>query len=191
MPMRNRILPGRHITDCQMRLYMSLRQAETPTVAAAKAGFSAASAYRIEQNPRLPSQKQPPRGRRRRERGLLILFAAPHPVSERSKPPTVAQNLLVLFQLCCGRKISFCQTKPFGFLPAMRSLRQSSASEAAHVRAGTESNVGMKAGCKHLHLQCRLPANRPQNRDCAKIYCRIARGIRRHSSPFGKQHIGL
>jgi hypothetical protein len=30
---------------------MSLRQAETPTVAAAKAGFSAATAYRIEQNP--------------------------------------------------------------------------------------------------------------------------------------------
>ena len=55
MPMRNRILPGRYITDCQMRLHMSLRQAETPTVAAAKAGFSAA-AYRIEQNPRLPSK---------------------------------------------------------------------------------------------------------------------------------------
>ena len=51
MPMRNRILPGRHITDCQMRLYMSLRQAETPTVAAAKAGFSAATAYRIEVGP--------------------------------------------------------------------------------------------------------------------------------------------
>src|SRR4051794_29475204 len=67
MPMRNRILPGRHITDCQMRLYMSLRQAETPTVAAVKAGFSAATAYRIEQNPRLPSQKQAPRGRRRRD----------------------------------------------------------------------------------------------------------------------------
>jgi hypothetical protein len=30
MPMRNRILPGRYITDCQMRLHMSLRQAETP-----------------------------------------------------------------------------------------------------------------------------------------------------------------
>jgi hypothetical protein len=42
--MRNHSLPGRHITDCQMRLYMSFRQAETPTVAAAKAGFSAATA---------------------------------------------------------------------------------------------------------------------------------------------------
>jgi hypothetical protein len=44
--MRNRSLPGRHITDCQMRLYMSFRQIETPTVAAAKAGFSATTAYR-------------------------------------------------------------------------------------------------------------------------------------------------
>jgi hypothetical protein len=64
-PMRNCSLPGRHITDCQMRLYMSFRRAETPTIAAAKAGFSAASAYRIEQDPRLPSQKKAPRGRRR------------------------------------------------------------------------------------------------------------------------------
>ena len=65
--MRNRSLPGRHITDCQMRLYMSFRQAETPTVAAAKAGFSAATAYRIERDRRLPSQKVVPRGRRRRD----------------------------------------------------------------------------------------------------------------------------
>ena len=59
-PMRNRSLPGRHITDCQMRLYMNFRQAETPTIAAAKAGFSTATAYRIEQDPRLPSQKKAP-----------------------------------------------------------------------------------------------------------------------------------
>ncbi len=43
------------------------RQAETPSVAAAKAGFSAATAYRIEQDRRLPSQKKEPRGRRRRD----------------------------------------------------------------------------------------------------------------------------
>ena len=42
-PMRNRSLPGRHVTDCQMRLYMRFRQAETPTIAAAKAGFSIAT----------------------------------------------------------------------------------------------------------------------------------------------------
>jgi hypothetical protein len=48
-----------------MRLYMSLRQREAAGIAAAKAGFSAASAYRIELDPRLPSQKKVPRGRRR------------------------------------------------------------------------------------------------------------------------------
>jgi hypothetical protein len=42
---------------------MSFRQTETASVAAAKAGFSAATAYRIEQDLRLPSQKRSPRGR--------------------------------------------------------------------------------------------------------------------------------
>src|SRR5665213_2754673 len=65
--MRNQPLPGRHITDHQMRLYMSFRQAEPPVVAAAKAGFSTASAYRLEQDPRLPSQKNAPRERRRHD----------------------------------------------------------------------------------------------------------------------------
>ncbi len=46
---------------------MSFRQTEAPTVAAAKAGFSAATAYRIEQDPRLPSQKKAPRSRRRHD----------------------------------------------------------------------------------------------------------------------------
>ena len=65
--MRNCPLPGRHITDCQMRLYMSFRRTEPPVIAAAKAGFSAATAYRIEQDHRLPSQKKAPRDRRRRD----------------------------------------------------------------------------------------------------------------------------
>src|SRR3984893_16908631 len=50
-----------------MRLYMSPRPTHTTTVAvaAAKAGFSQATGYRIEADPRLPSQKKSPRGRRR------------------------------------------------------------------------------------------------------------------------------
>ena len=44
---------------------MKQRLSEAPTVAAARAGFSVATAYRIEQDPRLPSQKKSPRGRRR------------------------------------------------------------------------------------------------------------------------------
>ncbi len=44
---------------------MSYRQTLTVEAAAAKAGFSTATAYRIEGDPRLPSQKEVPRGRRR------------------------------------------------------------------------------------------------------------------------------
>ena len=80
-PMRNRSLPGRHITDCQMRLYMSFRKTETPSVAAAKAGFSAATAYRIEQDPRLPSPKKAPRGRRRRDPLAEVWDSDPRPTA--------------------------------------------------------------------------------------------------------------
>lgn len=44
---------------------MKHRLTEGPPVAAARAGFSVATAYRIEQDPRLPSQKQTRRERRR------------------------------------------------------------------------------------------------------------------------------
>ena len=58
-------MPGRHINDHQMRLYMKSRLTETKPAAAAQAGMSLMSAYRIESDPRLPSQKALPRGRRR------------------------------------------------------------------------------------------------------------------------------
>lgn len=58
-------MPGRHVTDRQMRLFMHLRKTHPPAVAAAKAGFSASTAYRLEKDPRLPSQKKAPRSRRR------------------------------------------------------------------------------------------------------------------------------
>ena len=58
-------MPGRHITDRQMRLYMSLRSTHSPAVAAAKAGFSTAAAYRIEADPRPPAETRKPRERRR------------------------------------------------------------------------------------------------------------------------------
>ena len=44
---------------------MKSRQTDAPAVAAAKAGFSRTTAYRIEVDPRLPSQRKAPRGRRR------------------------------------------------------------------------------------------------------------------------------
>jgi hypothetical protein len=48
-----------------MRLYMKLRQTHSTAVAAAKASINLATGYCIEQDPRLPSQKKAPRGRRR------------------------------------------------------------------------------------------------------------------------------
>jgi transposase InsO family protein len=48
-----------------MRLFMKLRQTKSVAVAAAKAGFSTATGYRIDSDPRLPSHKTKPRGRRR------------------------------------------------------------------------------------------------------------------------------
>jgi transposase InsO family protein len=44
---------------------MKLRHTNTIPIAAAKAGFSPSTAYRIDKDPRLPSQKKAPRGRRR------------------------------------------------------------------------------------------------------------------------------
>ena len=58
-------MPGTHITDQQARLYMHHRRTHSREVAAARSGFSASTGARIDGDPRLPSQKQLPRGRRR------------------------------------------------------------------------------------------------------------------------------
>ena len=58
------LCPAGHLTDHQMRLYMKFRQTNPTAVAAAKASISIATAYRIENDPKLPSQKAP-RSRRR------------------------------------------------------------------------------------------------------------------------------
>jgi hypothetical protein len=49
-------VPGRHVTDHQMRLFMKHRTSDPIPVAAARAGFSAATGYRIAQDPRLPRE---------------------------------------------------------------------------------------------------------------------------------------
>jgi hypothetical protein len=56
---------GTHITDQQARLYMNLRLTHTRRTAAAKAGFSMSTGARLDADPRLPSQRAAPRGRRR------------------------------------------------------------------------------------------------------------------------------
>ena len=47
-------MPGPHVTERQMRIYMNQRQSEPPAVAAARAGFSAATAYRVGSSDRRP-----------------------------------------------------------------------------------------------------------------------------------------
>ncbi|WP_417629203.1 IS21 family transposase [Novosphingobium panipatense] len=58
-------MPGCHVNDHQMRFFMKLRQTNSIAVAAAKAGFSTATGYRIAGDPMLPSQRGTPRERRR------------------------------------------------------------------------------------------------------------------------------
>jgi hypothetical protein len=48
-----------------MRLYVICQQTRDAAAAAAKASFSTATDYRIENDPRLPSRTKMPRGRRR------------------------------------------------------------------------------------------------------------------------------
>jgi hypothetical protein len=55
-------MPGRHVTDQQMRLFVTLRQTHTVPLAVAKAGISQATSFRLQADPTLPSQKKKPHG---------------------------------------------------------------------------------------------------------------------------------
>lgn len=63
--LENQFVPGRHVTDHQMRLFMKYRQTHSVEVAAAKASIGRATAYRLDKEVHLPSQSKAPRGRRR------------------------------------------------------------------------------------------------------------------------------
>src|SRR5271169_4930425 len=54
-------MPNLHVTDRQVMLYMTRSQQHDQESAAAMAGFSARTARRIDNDPRLPSQKRQPR----------------------------------------------------------------------------------------------------------------------------------
>lgn len=56
-------MPGKPVTDQQVRVYMTDRLQHSQRVAAARAGFSERTARRIDADPRLPSQRPAPRGR--------------------------------------------------------------------------------------------------------------------------------
>jgi hypothetical protein len=90
-------VPGRHVTDHQMRLFMKHRATAPVPVAAARAGFSTATGYRIEQDPRPPSDKRAPRGRRRPDPLAEVFDAEVVPMIEASpglRPVAVLEELL-------------------------------------------------------------------------------------------------
>ena len=73
-------MPGRHITDCQRRLFLSERQRTPTEVAAARAGFSRASGYRMAGKRRAATK---PRGRRRPDPLASVWEAEVVPLLER------------------------------------------------------------------------------------------------------------
>jgi transposase InsO family protein len=77
-------MPGRHINDHQMRLYMKSRLTVKKPAAAAQAAISLRTAYRIENDPRLPSQTPRPRSRRRPDPLIAIFDAEIVPLLEAS-----------------------------------------------------------------------------------------------------------
>ena len=50
-------MPGRHVTDHQVRLFMQFRQTNPVAGAAAKAAFSTSTGHRAIRDPRLPSMR--------------------------------------------------------------------------------------------------------------------------------------
>ena len=90
-------MPGRHVTDRQMRLIMTLKKTHTIDVAATKAGFSRATGYRLARDPSLPSQKTTPRGRRRPDPLADVFEAEVVPILENSpgiRPIGVFEELM-------------------------------------------------------------------------------------------------
>ena len=90
-------MPGRHVTDHQMRLFMKHRATDPIPVAAARAGFSAATGYRIAQDPRLPSEKRAPRARRRPDPLAAVFDAEVVPMLQASpglRPVAVFEELM-------------------------------------------------------------------------------------------------
>jgi hypothetical protein len=68
-------MPNLHVTDRQVMLYMTSRSRQhTQEAAAASAGFSARTARRIDNDPRLPSQKKQPRTWRTRADPLTDIW---------------------------------------------------------------------------------------------------------------------
>lgn len=90
-------MPGRHVTDQQMRLFMTLRQTHSVPIAAAKAGLSTATGYRLQSDPTPPSHKKSGRSRRRPDPLADIFDAEVVPLLQFSpglRPVAVWEELL-------------------------------------------------------------------------------------------------
>jgi transposase InsO family protein len=80
-----------------MRLFMKHRSTDPIPVAAARAGFSAATGYRIAQDPRPPSEKRAPRERRRPDPLAEVFDAEVVPMLKASpnlRPVAILEELL-------------------------------------------------------------------------------------------------
>jgi hypothetical protein len=78
---------------------MRFRHIDTPAAAAAKAGFSTATGYRIDADPRLPSQKSKPRTRRRPDPLVGIWQSEIVPILE----ATPSIRAVTIFEELCRR----------------------------------------------------------------------------------------
>ena len=90
-------MPGRHITDRQMRLFMTLKKTHNTEIAAAKSGFSRATGYRYARDPFLSERSAAPRGRRRPDPLVDIFEAEVVPILEASpgiRPVGVFRELM-------------------------------------------------------------------------------------------------
>ncbi|MBK8909019.1 MAG: IS21 family transposase [Rhodospirillales bacterium] len=90
-------MPGKPVTDQQVRAYMQDRHRHSRRVAA-RAGFSERTARRIEADPRLPSQRQPRRGRTVADPLEAVWAAVLLPILQRD-PAVQAVTLLRHLQL--------------------------------------------------------------------------------------------
>ena len=90
-------MPGTHITDQQARLYMHHRRTHTRQIAAARAGIGTTTGARLDADPRLPSQRQTSRARRRPDPLLTIWEAEIVPLLEATpglRPVAVFEEML-------------------------------------------------------------------------------------------------
>src|ERR1017187_8704947 len=67
-------MPGLHVTDTQVRLYMTKRTQHTQSAAAAMSGISERTARGIDRDPKLPSQGKAKRSWRTRPDPLIAVW---------------------------------------------------------------------------------------------------------------------